>query len=308
MDLRQLRYFVVLANQRHFGRAASVLHVAQPALTRQIRLLEEELGVQLFVRHSRGAAPTEEAEYLLERASFLLRYAEQLKQDMIALQHRPSGPIVVGVSPGLAITLAVPLTRAVHQRLPQVRLRFVEAFAPTLHDMLLGGQVDLAILNGPVPLNHLQSYPFVTEKLCLICLPGERRIKGPTVSLEQLAGLPLIMTGVAKSGIRLELEASAAHAGLHLNPVVEVETIEVAKRLVRDKVGVTVHFAAAVLDDIEAGRLAAYPIAGLHLRRILAHPSDRPPSRATQELVGMLGEVAAQLLRAGRWPNTVLDS
>ncbi|WP_454674121.1 LysR family transcriptional regulator [Achromobacter pestifer] len=307
MDLRQLRYFVVLANQRHFGRAAGVLHVAQPALTRQIKLLEDELGVQLFIRHPRGAAPTEEAEFLLERASFLLRYAEQLKRDMVALQHKPSGPIAIGLSPGLAITLAVPLTRAVHHLLPEVRLRFVEAFAPTLHDMLLKGQVDLAILNGPMSLANLHTYPFLTENLSLICLPGDRRVKGSPVTLETVAEMPLIMTGLAKSGIRLELEASAAHAGLHLNPIVEVETIEVAKRLVRDKVGVTVHFAAAVQEDIETGRLAAHPIDGLHLRRILAHPSDRPASRATKELVGLLSNVAAELVRAGRWPNAVLD-
>src|ERR1700754_2803737 len=125
MDLRQLRYFVVLATQQHFGRASTILHVAQPALSRQIRLLEEELGVQLFERHARGATPTEEALFLLERASFLLRYAEQMKQDMTARQRDPRGPVAVGLSPGLALLLAVPLTRAVHQRLPEVRLRIV---------------------------------------------------------------------------------------------------------------------------------------------------------------------------------------
>ncbi len=84
MDLRQLRYFVALATQQHYGKAAKVLHVAQPALSRQIRLLEEELGVQLFERHARGATPTDEARLLLERAVFLLRYAEQTKQDLMA--------------------------------------------------------------------------------------------------------------------------------------------------------------------------------------------------------------------------------
>lgn len=307
MDLRQLRYFVTLATQCHFGRAASVLHVAQPALTRQIQLLEEELGVQLFVRHPRGATPTEDGEYLLERASVLLHYAEQIKQDMIARQRHPSGPIAVGISPGLALTLATPLTRAVHQRLPQVRLRFVEAFAPSLHDMMRKGQVDLAILNGPMSLVNLQTYPLLTEDLCLICLPEDTRVKGPVVTLKQLARLPLIMTGIAKSGIRMELEASAAHAGVHLNQVVEVESIEVAKRMVQGKVGATVHFAAAVLEDIEAGRLAAYPIEGLHLRRILAHPSDRPPSRATRELVNIFGTVVRELKDKGRWPHAELD-
>lgn len=307
MDLRQLRYFVVLANQEHFGKAASVLHVAQPALTRQIRLLEEELGVQLFVRHSRGASPTEEAAFLLERAAFLLRYAEQLKQDMSALQRNPSGPIAIGIAPGLAMTLAAPLTRAVRERLPDVRLRFVQAFSPALHDMLLKGQVDLAILNGPVPLANLTTYPFLTEGLSLIGPARDKKARTAAIPLQRLADAPLIMTGLAKSGVRLELEARAAHAGVHLNPVVEVETIEVAKRLIRDGVGMTVHFAATVLEDIEEGRLSAQPIDGLSLRRILAHPSDRPASRATKAVVEILRQVARDLVAKKRWPHARLD-
>lgn len=308
MDMRQLRYFVVLANQQHFGRAASVLHVAQPALTRQIHLLEEELGVQLFVRHSRGAMPTDEALFLLERASFLLRYAEQMRQDMKALQRDARGPVAIGVSPGLALLLAVPLTRAVHQRLPGVRLRLVEGFAPTLHSMLLQGTVDLAVLNGPMPLSNLVTFPLMTEDICLIARPDEQRIRGPRAKMKQLAGLPLVMTGLAKSGVRLELEAAAARAGVELNQVVEVESVEVAKRLVREGIGVTVHFAATVKEDVEAGRLVAYPIEGLHLRRILARAADRPPSRATEELVGLLRTVVESLVDGGQWPNAVLDS
>lgn len=308
MDLRQLRYFVVLANQQHFGRAASVLHVAQPALTRQIHLLEEELGVQLFVRHSRGAMPTEEALFLLERASFLLRYAEQMRQDMKARQRDARGPVAIGVSPGLALLLAVPLTRAVHQRLPEVRLRLVEGFAPTLHNMLLQGTVDLAVLNGPMPLSNLVTFPLLTEDICLIARPGDKQIRTHRVKMKQLSGLPLVMTGLAKSGVRLELEAGAARAGVELHQVVEVETVEVAKRLVREGVGVTVHFAATVKEDVEAGRLVAYPIEGLHLRRILARAADRPPSRATEELVGILRTVVEELVDGGQWPNAVLDS
>ena len=307
MDLRQLRYFVVLANQQHFGKASSVLHVAQPALTRQIQLLEEELGVRLFERHSRGATPTEEALFLLERASFLLRYAEQMKQDMTARQREARGPVAIGVSPGLALLLAVPLTRAVHQRLPEVRLRLVEGFAPALHGMVLQGAVDLAVLNGPVQITNLVTFPLLTEALCLIGRPEDKRLSGTRVKLRQLAGLPLVMTGLAKSGVRLELEAGAARTGIELNPVVEVETVEVAKRLVREGVGLTVHFAAAVKEDVDAGRLAASPIEGLQLRRILARASDRPPSRATEELVGILRTVVKEMVHGGAWPNATLE-
>jgi LysR family nitrogen assimilation transcriptional regulator len=91
MDLRQLRYFKVLAAHQHFGRAATVLHIAQPALSRQIQLLERELGVRLVERHSRGASMTPEGALLLERAVFLLRYCDQIKGDIIDLQGTPRG-------------------------------------------------------------------------------------------------------------------------------------------------------------------------------------------------------------------------
>ena len=308
MDLRQLRYFVVLANQQHYGRASSILHVAQPALSRQIRLLEEELGVRLFERHARGATPTEEAEFLLERASFLLRYADQMKQDMTARQRDPQGSVAIGLSSGLALLLAVPLTLAVQRRFPEVRLRIVEGFAPTLHGMLLQGAVDLAVLNGPVQLSNLMSFPLLSEEICLIGRPDDERLQTPRSALQCLAGVPLVMTGLAKSGVRLELEVAAARAGVVLNQVVEVETIEVAKRLVLEGIGLTVHFAAAVKGDIDAGRLLAVPIGGLQLRRILARASDRPPSRATEVLIGILRSVVEEKVQAGEWPNAVLES
>lgn len=306
MDLRQLRYFVALATQQHYGKAAGVLHVTQPALSRQIRLLEEELGVQLFERHARGAAPTEEAQLLLERAIFLLRYAEQIKADLLARQSAPRGPVAIGMSPGLAQQLTVVLTRAVLQQLPDVRLRIIEGFAPSLQDMLLQGQVDIALLVDPVDPSHLVSTDLLDERICLIGTTGDPRIDKPLLTVGELAGLPMVMTGLAKSGVRLKLEDAAARAKVELTAVVEVETAEVARRLVLDGVGLTAHFAAAVKEDIDAGRLRAVPIEGLSLHRVIARAANRPVSRATDAVIGVLRAVVEQHVREGRWPNARL--
>lgn len=307
MDLRQLRYFVALATQQHYGRAAAVLHVTQPALSRQIRLLEDELGVQLFERHARGAAPTDEAQLLLERAVFLLRYAEQIKADLLARQSAPRGPVAIGLSPGLAQQLTVMLTRAVLQQLPDVRLRFIEGFAPSLQDMLLQGQVDIALLVDPIDRAHLVSTPLLDEQICLIGTRGDRRVRKSRVTIDELAGVPLVMTGRVKSGVRLKLEDAAARAKVELLPVVEVETAEVARRLVLDGVGLTTHFAAAVKEDIDAGRLRAVPIEGLALHRVIARAADRPVSRATDAVIALLRAVIEQHVRQGRWPHARLS-
>lgn len=307
MDLRQLRYFVALATHQHYGKAAGVLHVTQPALSRQIQLLEEELGVQLFTRHARGAAPTDEARLLLERAVFLLRYTEQMTSDLQARQREPRGPVAVGLSPGLAQQLTVLLTKAVLQRFPDVRLRIIEGFAPSLQDMLAAGEVDVALLIEPVERARLQCVPLMKEQVCLIARHDDARFgKANRVRVRELAGVPLVMTGLVKSGVRLELEAAAARAKIELKQVVEVETAEVARRLVMDGVGLTVHFAAAVQEDLATGRLLALPIEGLFLHRVLARASDRPASRATEGVMEVLRQVVEESVRQGRWPNASL--
>jgi LysR family nitrogen assimilation transcriptional regulator len=306
MDLRQLRYFVALATQQHYGKAAGVLHVTQPALSRQIRLLEEELGVRLFERHARGATPTDEAQLLLERALFLLRYAEQIKSDLLALQREPRGPVAIGLTPGLAQQLTVSLTKEVLAQFPQVRLRFVEGFAPSIQALLTQGEVDIALLVEPVERSSVSAVPLMKEQICLIGRPDDPRLQKNRVRMRDLAGVPFVMTGRIKSGVRLELEAAAARAKIELDQVVEVETAEVARRLVLDGIGLTAHFAAAVEEDIAAGRLRAVPIDGLFLHRVLARAADRPASRATEGVMAVLRSMVERRVREGRWPHAHL--
>jgi LysR family transcriptional regulator, nitrogen assimilation regulatory protein len=232
VDLRQLRYFVALATQQNFNRAAEVLHIAQPALSRQIKLLEDELDVVLFERHPRGATPTQEAIQLLDRANFLLRYAEQLKFDMQSLHSAPKGPVALGLSPGLASILVGPLFERISRDFADIHLKIEEGFAPALHDQLMHGVVDLAILNGSAYLANIESTPLLSESLCAIARHSDPRLGDLPIDIDDLANIPLILTGIPKAGVRLELESAAARAGVRLNPVIEVETITVARTLV----------------------------------------------------------------------------
>lgn len=307
MDLRQLRYFTVVVDQQHFGRAASVLHVAQPALSRQIRMLEEELGVRLFERHARGATPTQEALFLQERSAYVLRFVEQLKHDMLARQREPQGPVALGLSPGLAQLLAVPLARAVRAEYPLVRLKLLEAFAPSLHTLLLQGGVDIAILNQPFPSADITVYPLLAESICLIGRPGDVPSASGKIRVKSLKDLPLVLTGLPKSGVRLEVEAAAARAGVALNSILEVETIQVAKQLAEDGIGLTIHFAVAVQREIAAGKLVAAPIEGLQLRRVLARSSVRPVLRATEVLIDIVHKIVKNQVESGHWPNAKLQ-
>ena len=306
MDLRQLRYFVALATQQNFNRAAEVLHIAQPALSRQIKLLENELDVVLFERHARGATPTHEAIQLLDRANFLLRYAEQLTFDMQGLHSAPKGPVALGLSSGLASILVGPLFDRVSRDIPNIQLKIVEGYAPGLHDLLTHGVVDLAILNGSAYLANIESTPLLSEPLCAIASSSDTRLGDLPIDVGDLAGIPLILTGIPKSGVRLELEPAAARAGARLNPVIEVETIASARKLVERGAGWTVHFAAAVRNEIEAGILRATPIKGLNLQRALGHPLGRPQSRAATAVANIILELVRDMVTNGEWANASL--
>ena len=303
MDLRQLRYFKVLAAHQHFGRAATVLHIAQPALSRQIQALESELGVSLVTRHSRGASVTVEGELLLERATYLLHFADQIKLDIVELQGTPRGPVVLGLPPALANFIVPPLVTAMMARYPDVHLRVIEGFSPALCEGLVQGTIDFAVLSGPIvatPLIHVE--PLLTENICAVAPAGDSRLPNGQITVEDLQGIPLIVTGVRTSGVRLALDRATALAGIKLNEVIEVETATVATQLVSEGVGWTIHYAAAVAREVESGTLRVAPIKGLMLSRFLAHAVLRPLSKATVSMVALLQETAASLVHEGRWP------
>ena len=308
MDLRQLRYFIGLATQQNYRLAAEVLHIAQPALSRQIRLLEEELGVQLFLRHSRGATPTEEGLALLERASSLVSQADQLKQDMLDRRVEPTGTVSLGLSPGLATHLSAALFDAISKEQPGMRLRLVEGFSPSLQRLLAQGDVDLAVLNGPMRYAGLEVRPLITERMCLIGRSDHPALADrEEIGIQELAGLPLVMTGLVKSGVRLELDAFAAQNKVVLNTVAEVETMQAAKPILLLGRVVTVHFSSGVQAECEEGSIRAVPIKGLSIKRVLACPSDRPVSRASERLSDIFRRVVARTVESGNWRGARLD-
>jgi LysR family nitrogen assimilation transcriptional regulator len=303
MDLRQLRYFKVLAAHQHFGRAATVLHIAQPALSRQIQLLEGELGVQLVERHSRGASLTPEGALLLDRAVFLLRYCDQIKVDIMDLQGTPRGPVALGLPPALASVLVVPLTRALRSRYPEIRLRVSESFSPALCDSLEQGVLDVAVLSGPsAATSFVHTEPLLSENICAIGLSGDPRLRSGSIDVQDLQGIPLILAGLQNSGVRLTLERATARENVVLEEAMEVESAVVAAQLVAEGLGWTIHFASAVNREVGAGVLCAVPISGLVLERFLAHAVQRPPSTATVTLISLIHEIVASMIKCGEWP------
>jgi len=306
LELRQLRYFVAVARQGNFNRAARQLSIAQPALSRQVRQLEEELGLRLFDRHARGVALTPGGGDLLARAERLLAEAETIRRDAGRPAEGVGGAVSLGVSPALAELLAPPLLTDLARRHPGIRMRVVSGFSPGLVDWALEGRLDLVVLSGAGDPARLVLTPLLSEPLCLILRADDPRFPGDAVGLEALAGLPLVLIGPPGSALRRALEEATTPLGLALDPVAQVDTAAVALQLVLAGLAPTIDVAAVARAGIAAGALRALPIGGLRIPRALARLRDRQPTPAAEAVAASLVACARGLVGRGGWPGALV--
>jgi LysR family nitrogen assimilation transcriptional regulator len=305
VELRQLRYFVAVARQGNFNRAARQLNIAQPALSRQVQQLEEKFGLRLFDRHARGVALTPGGQRLLARVERLLAEAETLRQDAGRPAAGLSGPVSLGVSPAVAELLAVPLVMECARLYPDIRLRIVSGFSPLLVDWALDGRLDLAVLSGAGDPTRFTLTPLLHEPLCLICRADDPRFTGDAMGLEALSGLPLVLIGPPGSALRRALNEAMTPLGLTLDAIAQVDTAAVAKQLVLAGLAPTIDAAAMARTEIAQERLKALPIADIRVHRTLARLRDRELSPAAEAVAATLLGCARELVARGIWPGAL---
>ncbi|WP_431710873.1 LysR substrate-binding domain-containing protein [Glutamicibacter uratoxydans] len=193
MDTRHLRYFVTVAEERHFGRAAQRLHMAQPPLSQQIKQLEEQLGTQLLIRTTRKVELTPAGELLLNRARVLLEEHEQLARDVRTVGEGASGVLRLG-STGSATYRVMPrIIAATSQKMPGIQLNVHgELLTPQMEEALIEGRLDVAILRPPVSSSQVE-YQLVEEDKLSVALPaGHRLAQQEIVTISELADLDFV--------------------------------------------------------------------------------------------------------------------
>ncbi len=187
MEFRQLRYFVTVAQELHFGKAAERLDITQPALSKQIRVLEENIGVQLFVRTKRMVKLTKAGEVFLVQAQQLLRQAEEA----IRLAKRTAmgevGQLTIGFTPTATYTILPELIRRFRSHYPQVEVEMLELSTEAQVTALNQGEINLGFLHPPIDARGLELYPLLSEEIVVV-LP-ERHFLCPKefLSLKDLA-------------------------------------------------------------------------------------------------------------------------
>lgn len=307
MELRQLRTFLCLAELGSLTRAADQLRIAQPALSRQIRMLEEEIGLPLFIRHSRGMQLTEAGAELLRFASGPLRQLEIAVAQVRELETRVSGHVALGLMPSVADIFAGRLAERVSEELPDVSLRITEAYVPHLVEWLLRGDLDVTLSYGGPQGPGLKISNLLQEELLLIGPASELSLTR-TIPWPQLSSMRLVLPSMP-SGLRKVVEEGAVSANVVLDVRVEADAYVVLKHLVSVGKGYTVLPMSAVARELAAGRLSAAPLGEPALTRqvILLEPRERASSRATRAVLSILRRELAQLIDSGDWPAVTLE-
>jgi LysR family transcriptional regulator, nitrogen assimilation regulatory protein len=222
MDLKQLDYFVHVAELGSFTRAATVLRVAQPALSRQVRSLEVELRQALFDRNGRGVTLTEAGKRLLAHGRGILQQVERAKQDLEDQRGAVSGRLALGLPPSISRTLTGPLVEAFRERFPKATLTVVEGLSAYALEWLVLGRIDCAVVYNVTPAAAIDLMPVLDEPLYLVS--ARRRGAPKTASLDELAALDLVMPSRPHS-IRMLLETVLAGQGRKPRIAHEIESV-----------------------------------------------------------------------------------
>jgi LysR family nitrogen assimilation transcriptional regulator len=266
VDIRQIEYFVQVAQTGSFSRAADLLGVTQPALSRQVRALEVELRETLLLRNGRGVALTEPGRQLLARGREILQQVQDARQELGALRGEPVGQIVIGLPPSLARRVTVQLIERFQAEMPRARPAVVEGFSSHIGEWLAAGRVDLGLVYNPEPNPQLEQEPVLEETLCLVGAPGA--LPGAQVSLAEVAGLPLVMPQWGHSFRRL-METQAMLAGLKLRIAWEVSSVPTILDMVRRGHGYAALTGSAVAAGAAPGELGLATIVEPRISSIL---------------------------------------
>lgn len=310
MDLSQLKTLIHVAELGSLSKAADRLNVVQPALSRQIRLLEKELGAYLFDRHGRGMVITETGREVLGHAERIMGELEAIRA---AAEPRPealSGLVAIGTPPTVADIVTVPLATRVRDAHPGLSLRITAAYSGYLFDWLQKGEIDVMLsYASSEPLRSLRVTPIMVEDLLLVGAGTDRLALDEPRPFASLADLDLILPS-PRHGLRAIVETCARRAGIEIRTAVEADSFRALVDLVAAGFGATLLPLAPIYAAVQQGALSVAPLSDPAPTRelVIAYPADRAISPAARFLGEAVREVAADLVGRGIWAGRMLPA
>lgn len=309
MDLKQLEYFRHVAELGSFTRAAAYLSVVQPALSRQVRQLEVELGQNLFERNGRGVVLTDAGSRLLEHARGILTQIGRARQELEDQRNGDSGHVALGLPPSLGSSVTVPLVKAFEELLPNARLATVEGLSAYILEWLSIGRVDCALVYNATESATVDVQPLLDDQLFLIAPPDGRAeaksARQKSITLAQLADYPLIIPS-RPHAIRMSVENALASVDRKIRVAYEIECIPAVIDLVRQGHGYGVLPMNAVKSTPWAREVLVKSIVSPMLKTSLsiATSAQRPKSPLMRKAIDVIRDIVRREIR-GSFPATI---
>lgn len=290
MDTRRVRNFLAVVDAGSIARAAVTLHIAQPALSAQMRQLEEFAGCALLVRSARGVSPTAMGLEFCRKGAELLSLADQLQHLGRDMAKVPEGPITIGLPTSVANMLSMPLVETVVERFPRVQLGLLESTSADLGEQLLQGRIDLAVLFADNLTSGMRHDALLEEDLFVVSasrMPDE-------VALSTLHDLPLVMPARPNS-VRLLLDKACSQRGVMPRILAEISSPYTMLQLARAGRGATV-LPWSMLAHADLRGLWAARILSPRLTRTLCVAADAQVVESSR--LQAIREVVSELLRS----------
>ncbi len=303
MDFKQLTALVTVSDVGSVTKAARLLHLVQPAVSRHIRALEEELGVPLFERTRQGMTLTPAGEVLVERARRALLELERARAEIRPDRGQVQGIVTIGLLDSTVEILSAPLVEAVARRHPGVELRLLGAFSGHLQQWLDDGAVDMTLLYNLESTPSIFVTPLLHESLWAVAPPGVTH-DADALTWNHVSRQPLVLP-VAGHGLRILIDEALHVTDVEPTVVCQTNSMLLQKRLVASGSGWTVLPAAGVAGDVAAGRLNGGPLTDPEVSRTVVLALQRsgrvPP--AVQVVATELVRAARRLVGDGAWPT-----
>ncbi len=308
MDLKQLEYFVRVAELGSFTRASIALDIAQPALSRQIRLLEVELRQNLLTRNGRGALPTEAGNLLLKHGRGILHQVELAREELGAVRGALAGRVSIGLPPSLSRLITVPLTRAFKQQLPQAHLTLNEGFSVLMCEGLRVGNIDIAVLYNAEHSPEVEMTTLHTEELVLISKtdpalnqPTNKAQKTPKrqpITLTEVAKLPLILPS-RPNAFRILIEGEMNAIDRKPDITLEVDSLNAILSLVKEGMGHAVlpSYTLSNFDDPSPFQVRSITEPRIMSQLMLVRAARRPSTETQKKAIEVVTSVLMDAIK-----------
>jgi len=288
VTLRQLEIFVTIVDTGSFTKAAEKLHVAQPSISQQVRMLEEELGERLLFRmRNRKMYLTEAGKVVKKHADSVLRQTEILRMEVSGLTREPTGEIHIGIGGHQLTSMIAPTLREFHKKFPKIRVDIANATSPRILELLKSNRLDLGIVTLPISEKELQTEVLFVEEMVVVVRKYDPLAAKRFVSPSEIAKIPLVLYDKTTSSRGL-LDEFFRKENIEPNIVLELSSVEAMETMVE------AGFGASII-PASAAKVAPYRDK-LHSLRIRDRPLTREVGVATSQF-SRLPRVAEEIVR-----------